>query len=878
MSMWVEKIFHEVADLSDEARSRYFAENGIDAQARLEVEALLCYDFGSTTLLERELGDMAEQTLARLEPDAMLCGPYRLGDMLGRGGMGTVYLATRVDGEVCQQVAVKLLRPGVDDPETRRRFLAERQILAGLSHPNIARLLDAGHREDGQPFLAMEYVEGRSIDAYTTGLGIRQKIALFVKVCAAVAYLHRNLVVHRDLKPANILVTDDGEPKLLDFGIAKMLDFTADATMTGMRMLTPDYASPEQMTGQAVTTATDVYSLGAVLYRLLTGVSPHVFSGGAGAAMAFGIANGSITPPSKRTPALKGDLEIILMKALRREPLERYATIDQFSDDLENYLASRPIRARKGDAWYRTQKWLRRYWLPATAATLTLAGLSAGLLIANRERAIAQYRFVQVRQLANKLFDIDLEARKVPGNTKTRQLIVDTSLDYLRRLSAEVKGDPDLSLELANAYMRVARVQGVPITSNLGRMDLAEQNLGIASRYVRVALAAQPVKRIAYLRAAQIAQDRMVLAKFGGRFAEAGSFAHEAAKWLDRFHAGKDDVLEGPALLNTYSTVANQFRIQQQFDDALRLFREGLEVARATGNSTYAGDFLWGMAEVYRDRGELDQSLQVNREAVSLLESNPAPGSMNLVIALTNEGKLLGQDGAPTFGRYADAAVLLDRAFQMADEFVHQDWADQLSRNRLADAGMNLAGALRHLDARRALEVYDHTFRHLAEIKNNSGFRRFEVCALAGSTYPLRELGRPDEAKRRLDAAFERLKALKLYPAESIGASAEADETLSALADYEAGRGAAPRAIEIYEEVLRKVQASKPEPETNLQDALCFSRLYGALAGLNHRTGHRDRSTAWDAKRLALWQYWDARLPGNTFVRGQLTAANVQIP
>jgi tetratricopeptide (TPR) repeat protein len=284
------------------------------------------------------------------------------------------------------------------------------------------------------------------------------------------------------------------------------------------------------------------------------------------------------------------------------------------------------------------------------------------------------------------------------------------------------------------------------------------------------------------------------------------------------------------------------------------------------------------MAEVYRDRGELDQSLQVNREAVSLLESNPTPGSMNLIIALTNEGKLLGQDGAPAFGRYADAAVLLDRAFQMADEFVHQDWADQLSRNRLADAGMNLAGALSHLDARRALEVYDHTFRHLAEIKNNSSFRRFEVCALAGSTYPLRELGRPDEAKRRLDAAFERLKALKLYPAESIGASAEADETLSALAEYEAGRGAVPRAIEIYEEVLRKVQASKPEPETNLQDALCFSRLYGALAGLNRRSGHRDRSTAWDAKRLALWQYWDARLPGNTFVRGQLTAANVQIP
>ena len=187
--------------------------------------------------------------LARLEPKDLPCGPYRLGDLLGRGGMGTVYLAERVDGEVAQRVAVKLLRPGADDPELRQRFLAERQILATLSHPNIARLLDAGHREDGQPYLVMEYVEGKAIDVYTAGLGIRQKITLFLKVCAAVGYLHRNLVVHRDLKPANILVTDEGEPKLLDFGIAKMLDLTTDSTVTGMRMLTPDYASPEQVAG-----------------------------------------------------------------------------------------------------------------------------------------------------------------------------------------------------------------------------------------------------------------------------------------------------------------------------------------------------------------------------------------------------------------------------------------------------------------------------------------------------------------------------------------------------------------------------------------------------------------------------------------------------
>src|SRR6202044_477859 len=196
------------------------------------------------------------------------CGPYRLGNLLGRGGMGSVYMAERADGGVRQRVAVKLLRSGADPPQFRAFFLSERQILAKLSHPNIARLLDAGHREDGQPYLVMEYVEGKTIDVFAAGISARQKIALFLKVCAAVSYLHRNLVVHRDLKPSNILVTEDREPKLLDFGIAKILDMGGDATVTSVRMMTPEYASPEQAAGGRMTTATDIYSLGAVLYKL----------------------------------------------------------------------------------------------------------------------------------------------------------------------------------------------------------------------------------------------------------------------------------------------------------------------------------------------------------------------------------------------------------------------------------------------------------------------------------------------------------------------------------------------------------------------------------------------------------------------------------
>jgi serine/threonine-protein kinase len=309
--------------------------------------------------------------------------------------MGAVYTAERVDGEIAQRVALKLLPSGSNDPRLRQRFLAERQILAALSHPNIARLLDAGHREDGQPYLAMEYVEGKPIDAYAAGLDLRRKIALFLKVCHAVEYLHANLLVHSDLKPANILVNAAGEPKLLDFGIAKTLHSDAGSGAEGMRMLTPEYASPEQVAGGPVTTATDIYSLGAVLYKLLTGSSPHRFENEPAEAIVSAICGGRISPPSALLERLRGDLEAILIKALRTEPRERYATIAQLVEDLENFLQSRPIRARERDVWYRTRKFLGRNRLPAMAAAFAVASLATGLTIALRERAGARRRLLE---------------------------------------------------------------------------------------------------------------------------------------------------------------------------------------------------------------------------------------------------------------------------------------------------------------------------------------------------------------------------------------------------------------------------------------------------------------------------------------------------
>lgn len=862
MNSRIAELFHEVADLPPEARAEYFRQQGVDGITRREVEALVAFDSGSGTILAREIGEAAERALERME-GGLRCGSYVLGEAIGRGGMGAVYAAERVDGEVAQRAAVKLLRPGMDGLQLRQRFLAERQILAGLSHPNIARLLDAGHRDDGQPFLVMEYVDGQAIDVYTSTFSVREKIRVFLKVCSAVAYLHRNLVVHRDLKPANILVTPEGEPKLLDFGIAKILDWTTDSTVTAMRILTPDFASPEQIDGNTVNTASDIYSAGAVLYRLLTGRSPHRAE--------RGPAESAATPP-----ALKGDLEIILRKALRREPSERYATIDQFAEDLENYLDSRPIRARRGEVAYRLRRFVRRQWLPVGTAALALAGLAAGTVEANRQRAIAQRRFVQVRQLANQLFDIDVEVRRTPGTTKARQLIVDTSLAYLRRLATEARGDPDLALDIGNAYIRVARVQGIPISANLGQMDQAAQNLALAEEFIGSVVAAQPANRAAMLRSAQIAHDRMLLARYNGRYEEALVLARRSAVWMEKYNATAADKPEATAILVSYLNVADQHMRGRLFDDALRLCGRGAELARAYGSRPHLGNFLWVSADVHRMRGELDRALQDIRESVRGLESGGQADqgvTMNVALARIHEANILYEDDGISFGKAEEAVAILARVFKVIDPYVHKDPVDQMARGRLAMAGGDMGKILRRSDPARSLAAFDHTLRHLAEIRDNSSFRRIEVVSLAGSTYPLRRLGRDAEARLRLDAAFQRLSQVNAWPADNVKPGSEVEEALCALAEYEAGRRNVRRAVEIYEDVAKKEMQWGARPDSFLPDALAQSRLYTALAGLYRRLGRAYAAARLEEARLKLWREWESRLPGNGFVARQHAAA-----
>src|ERR1700722_12867933 len=707
----VEEVFHAIADLPAEARSRYFAECHVDATTRREVEGLVAFDSPSTSSLDGSIGRAAVRTLTQMEPKPLPCGPYRLGNLLERGGMGSVYSAEREDGEVAQRVAVKLIEPGADAPQLRRqRFLAERQILATLSHPNIARLLDAGHREDGQPYLVMEYVEGKTIDVYAAGISVRQKITLFLRVCAAVSYLHRNLVVHRDLKPSNILVTEEDEPKLLDFGIAKILDLAGDATVTNVRMLTPEYASPEQAAGGRMTTATDIYSLGAVLYKLLTGASPYQ-STGKSPSVAAATFPRKIAPPSKLVPELKGDLEAILLKALREDPQERYASVDQFSEDLENYLASRPIRARRGDVWYQIRKFLRRYWLPATAGTLTIASLTVGLGIAIHERAIAERRFTDVRQLANKLFDIDDRVAKLPGSTETRRLIVETSLEYLRRITADVRMSPALALEVGTAYMRVARVQRSDTA--LGQTQLAEGNDKKALALIDTVLASEPSNRIALLRAAEISQEQMQIASQRDQD-EALQVARKTDQRLQAYlkeasREKQQDRAEAEDVILVLLNVSNIYAFAEQFNDSIATSRRAIDLAHTGNWPAYAGAAELNLAIVYQEQGRLDEALQAIGEATRILQ--PAPGEKSVgkplayVSALIREGSILDEDGGISLNRPDEALAALEHARATADDLARRDPNQFGSRERVFSATVLMAGILRGSDPSRALEL-----------------------------------------------------------------------------------------------------------------------------------------------------------------------------
>ena len=413
-------------------------------------------------------------------------GPYTIVRTLGEGGMGVVYLAERSDGQFTRQVAIKRIGSATPGPELLRRFRAEREILARLDHPNIARLLDAGVDSLGVPYLVMEYVDGVPMLEWCRDrqLTVADRLALFLEVCGAVQHAHQNLVIHRDIKPGNILVTTDGEPALLDFGIAKIAASeggAADTTRTLNRALSLDYASPEQVRGEPMTTGTDVYSLGVLLYELLAEARPYDASGGSLTDAIRTVCDDVPPPPSRKAPArcraqLEGDLDAIVSKAMEKAPADRYASVAELAADVTAHVGHRPVKAQRPSSVYIARKFVRRHRaatvVSAGIAILLASGVSAVIWqsrIAERERGRAERRFQEVRELANfVIFDLQDGIARLSGATELRARMTERSLRYLDSLANESGDDPRLQAELAGGYVRLADALGRDASANLG--------------------------------------------------------------------------------------------------------------------------------------------------------------------------------------------------------------------------------------------------------------------------------------------------------------------------------------------------------------------------------------------------------------------------
>jgi non-specific serine/threonine protein kinase/serine/threonine-protein kinase len=474
-------------------------ECGSDTTMRAEIESLLKQQEGASRFIESPALHLAAESLVREGAfhAGQIIGDYEILSLIGTGGMGEVYLAQ--DQHLHRKVALKLIRRGMDSEDIIRHFQREERLLASLNHPNIAQLYGSGVSADGIPFFAMEYVEGERLDTWcdTRQFGTQERLQLFRKVCSAVTYAHQHLVIHRDIKPANIRVTSEGEPKLLDFGIAKLLDAeggqSSGQTVTLQGVMTPEYASPEQVRGENITTASDVYSLGVVLYELLTGQRPYRITSRRPDEIAHAITEQKPARPSTAflhhspvtihdSRSLRGDLDNIVLMAMRKEPSRRYASVAQFSEDIRRHLEGLPVIARKDTVAYRTAKFVRRNKIGVAAAAVIALTLIVEIIatswqakratreakLAAQQRDRAEQRFSDVRRLSNALlFEIAPKIERLEGATEARQSLLTQSLKYLDSLAQESGEDRALQSELAAAYEKVGDLQGNPTNPNL---------------------------------------------------------------------------------------------------------------------------------------------------------------------------------------------------------------------------------------------------------------------------------------------------------------------------------------------------------------------------------------------------------------------------
>lgn len=751
-------------------------------------------------------------------------GHYRIVRLLGKGGMGAVYLAERADGEFEQQVALKLLAPHLVEESFAEKFRAERQVLASLNHPHIVRLLDGGVSEQGEPYLATEFIAGTTLDHYASEkrLSVRERVRLFLQICSAVEYAHQNLIVHRDLKPGNILVGADGMAKLLDFGTAKLLSNPGEKTATESMMLTPKYASPEQLRNEAITTRSDVYSLGMILYELLSGARPFDSTGDAMGELArayqftHATALGRKISPQAAAErqasvkelqkALSGDLRAIAAKALQHEAGQRYANVGELARDLNAYLEARPVSARNPSFWYVAGKFLYRQRFAAGAAAMLLVAIGVGIWTTIREKARAERRFAQVRQLAHyQLFDLYDEAEKIIGSTRLRARLAEEALRYLDGLRADAIGDQELQVELAQGYLRVGDVLGNYTKENLGQseravesyrtgLDLlrnldspkaqetraalefnlalseyatgkntkeAEPRMVAAAKQYENLLAAQPKNAEIYLKLGSIYMNVGRVRQVPSIDNEIGDFSEEyALKAREAFEKGLTFDPENAKLLGALHMLCSVRSIWiagAKPKEALRWSGEAEVWAGRVKQGRKSPEFLiaeanryTGQGGAYKELGQREESLAALQKSLEFLEeiardpdNRTAP--LNLNIALMNKAQL-----EYDMGRMDDYLATCERAYRTLEAERLKGKPHKSFENYYARVLYYLAWAYVEQKKPQAAEFMERTYRVLSETArrepDNMSVRRYLCDIILNLDAP--GYNRPEDAAR----------------------------------------------------------------------------------------------------------------------------------
>jgi len=874
----IEDLFHRAADLEPADRGSLLESACAgDPGLRAEVEALLAADAEPGGGLEQAVAEAAGRLREATDDEALRAGervgPYAIVGLIGRGGMGAVYRAMR-DGEFRMEVALKLLKRGTDTEASLRRFRKERQILAALQHPNIARLLDGGATRDGLPYFAMEYVEGRPLLEHAAPLSTRQRLELFRAVCAAVQYAHQHLIVHRDLKPGNILVTADGTPKLLDFGIAKLLDPESTGgeltlTVAGTRLLTSDYASPEQVRGEPITIASDIYSLGVILYELLTGEHPHRIDTYSPQAIEKAICRDEPKRPSTWNRQLDPDLDNIVLMALRKEPQRRYGSVEQLSEDVRRYLENRPIRARKDTLAYRADKFVRRNKLGLVAAVLALAGLATGIATVRRQARRAEYRFRQVRGLAHTvLFDLNPAIENLTGSMKARELLVTTSLRYLDSLAAEAGDDPGLQLELAQAYEKVADVQGYSKVPNLGHPT---DSLESYAKALRIARTLEPSRPALELLARIYSKIGYVQAWEMGRFSEGVESLSTGLRLANSIPGATGD----PAYelrAEAYGILGDVY-LHWRPDHAAAPYRRELEIARewAAARPSQESRSSLSRAMVRQgyslmQTGDLNGALADRRDALRILDDLLREQPTHVLWRVRRNGllrefgKMTGDPNEFNLGDPKTAAVWFREALNDRERMAAADPDDHDAGREAAETTGELAETTGEWDPAQAEGLFRRSLALYADVlkaePDDAASREGGASMEQGLGEILWRLGKRGEAFTRLDAAVETMEALHRQNPEHVEFALDLGEALDKRATCRLESRDSARAEQDLQRsmaILDPTFRANPRNLTALRNLADCHRGFGDLAA--SRSDWKKAGIEYQ-KSLDLWDRW----------------------